>query len=155
MTTRRVGQISAMRSRPVSCRSRSKSTRSHDGTPLRSVTGKPTLWTAIRSSFVSQSLSNARSAGGKVKGRRNAGNSRDEMPLRSPARGCGKEGSGRLRAVLPPRKNIRPEKGDAAGWAARTQAKAVRAARRFEANIAADTGMYFVEPVVVPDERAR
>src|SRR6516162_3701324 len=77
------------------------------------------------------------------------------MPLRSPAWVCGKEGSGRLRSVLPPRKNIRPVNSAASGWAARNQARLVRAARRLDASIAAETGMYFVEPVVVPDDRAK
>src|SRR5262249_17432085 len=77
------------------------------------------------------------------------------MPLRSPARVCGKEGSGRLRSVLPPRKNIRPVNSAASGWAARNQARLGRAGRRLDASIAAETGMYLVEPVVVPDDRAR
>src|SRR3712207_7418420 len=37
----------------------------------------------------------------------------------------------------------------------RSQARPVSAARRLDASIARDTGMYLVPPVVVPDESAR
>ena len=79
------------------------------------------------------------------------------MPLRSPAR-ISRQPRPWPRAVssvLPPRKNMRPVKSGLPGWAARNQLRPVSAARRFDFSMAAETGMYFVVPVVVPEESAR
>ena len=74
------------------------------------------------------------------------------MPLRSPAR---TPSVGAVRSVLPPRKNIRPRNSGVPGCAARNRASVVRAARRLDASISRETGMYLVVPLVVPDDRAK
>jgi hypothetical protein len=49
---------------------------------------------------------------------------------------------------------MRPVKRRCLGKATRYQLRLVNAARRFDASISCETGMYFVVPVVVPDDNA-
>ena len=149
--SRRSGHASATVAFPVTSFSRANSTYIHAGMPLSAVIGSCALSWANRRTFSSQSVMSVRSPGGNVYGRRNSNNSFAAIPLRSPARlpsAC------RRRSVLPPRKKNLPVNSFAAGLACRNSAVVVNPAFLFDRTMSHDTGMYFVAPLVVPEESA-
>ena len=120
--------------------------------PEMLVMGRSSARGASADIFSRQSVSRARSGGGRARPRAQNGVSTATIPERSPARMPGASSSS---AVVPPRNTLSPRSIRLSGRAAKCQARTSSAAPAFARSIASLSGMRLVAACVVPEELAK